>query len=65
MRRMKKMMNEIKPNQKINYYPYSFELETTPASVLPKLPYIIATERTVIDNYTSVIGLHEDGKKDE
>ena len=33
-------------------YPYSFELETTPA--LPKLPHIIATERTVIDKYTPV-----------
>jgi hypothetical protein len=33
-------------------YPYSFEQVLTPA--LPKLPPIIATESTVIDNYTPV-----------
>lgn len=46
-------------------YPYSFELETTPAPVLPKLPPIIATERTVIDNYVPVTGLHEEDEKDD
>lgn len=61
------MLNEIKPNQKINYYPYSFELETTPAPapVLPKLPPIIAMERTVIDNYTPVNGIPEEDEKDD
>lgn len=33
-------------------YPYSFELETIPT--LPKLPSIIATKPTVVDNYTPV-----------
>lgn len=33
-------------------YPYSFELETT--SALPKLPSIIATKPTVVNNYTPV-----------
>ena len=37
---------------KKKFYPYSFELETT--STLPKLPSIIATEPTVIDNYAPV-----------
>jgi hypothetical protein len=58
-------MNEIKPNQKINYYPYSFELKTTQTPVLTKLPPIIATERTVIDNYTPVIRIHEEDEKDD
>jgi len=35
-------------------YPYSFEMETTSAQTISKLPPIIATERTVIDNYTPV-----------
>lgn len=30
-----------------------------------KLPPIIATERTVIDNYTPVNGLHEEDEKDD
>lgn len=35
-------------------YPYSFELESTPALALPKLPPISITERTTIDNYTPI-----------